>query len=309
MRKNKSCLKIRGLVPNEAYIKICELCGFTTSTINNIKSHTCREEYITLFNKNKLLNVNIYNLNNKIKSNNLDNKNIVTELKNEITSLKNNINNLHYKLKKSDKNNMKYINETFNLERKLEDEISENKNNLLHLASKSTIVNKSTYNNSTNTTNHIQMLIGKLEPIQEKYLRDLSYSLCTNEVMLNGTDSLMESYAISLKDNRMLCTDSNRKILTYKNEEGEVVKDKGGKKLIPKICELSQPAVDEGYIRAEQVIKTRTENEDDYDIQMKYLDKEWKYKYPRMKTGMMSDKDISKISTILAEGVKVSNEI
>jgi len=37
-------------------------------------------------------------------------------------------------------------------------------------------------------------------------------------------------------------------------------------------------------MEADKVIKERTKNED--DSQMRYLDKEWQYKYPRIKSGI-----------------------
>jgi len=114
----------------------------------------------------------------------------------------------------------------------------------------------------------------------------------------------MEELGSAMKNNHMLCTDTNRNKLTYKNENNEVIKDTNGKVILPQICKWGQQSIDKGYMEAEKVIKERTKNEDEYDSQMRYLDKEWQYKYPRIKSGI-GDKESKKAAKILAEKVKV----
>ena len=115
----------------------------------------------------------------------------------------------------------------------------------------------------------------------------------------------MEELGSAMKNNHMLCTDTNRNKLTYKNEMNKVIKDTNGKIILPQICKWGQPSIDKGYMEAEKVIKERTSNEDDYDSQMKYLDKEWQYKYPRIKSGI-GEKESRKAAKILTERVKVT---
>jgi hypothetical protein len=149
------------------------------------------------------------------------------------------------------------------------------------------------------------MLIQKLIPVSEHEMIKLFETVCTKETILNGVDTLMEELASAMKNNHMLCTDTNRNKLTYKNEENEVIKDTNGKVILPQLCKWGQISVDKGYLEAEKVIKEITNNEDEYYSQMRYLDKEWQYKYPRIKSGI-GEKESKKAAKILAEKVKVT---
>ena len=296
MNTNKSCLKKRGVVSTA--FKSCLKCGLISNT--NASRHTCRPENIAMVNEIKLLNTSIDNLNNDIKGNKLDHKDIISYKNDEII-------NLNKKLDKSEIIIEKLNNEIFNLERddrlvidELKRRIEKYENKIFDIASKPSVVN----NANTTTNNNIQMLIQKLIPVSEHEMIKLFETVCTKETILNGVETLMEELGSAMKNNYMLCTDTNRNKLTYKNEVNEVIKDTNGKVILPQICKWGQPTIDKGYMEAEKVIKERTNNEDEYDSQMRYLDKEWQYKYPRIKNGI-GEKESKKAAKILAEKVKI----
>jgi hypothetical protein len=300
MKRNKSCLKLRGLSFMTFKDKqiICASCGFTTLSNNGLNGHTCRSESIEQINKIKLLESVNDKLNNEIKSIKLDNKNIIIDKNNKYRELE-------IELKKTN-------NDIFNLDRdlsitiaELKVEIKEYKLKIFDIASKPNNVTNNNNNSTTNTTNNIQMLIQKLLPVCENDMIKLFEEVCTKKTMLNGVDSLMEELGSAMRYNHMLCTDTNRNKLTYKNEENEIMKDTNGKLILPQLCKWGQFAIDKGYMEAETEIKNRTTNEDDYDTQMKYLDNEWQYKYPRIKSGI-GEKEIKKAAKILSEKVKVT---
>jgi len=257
-----------------------------------------------MVNQIKLLNINIDKLNYDIKGNKLDYKEIISDKNDKYKQLEQKLEK--YEAKYED-NLEKLNNEIFNLERdttltidELKAELKEYKNKIFDIASKPSVVNNAT----TNNTNNIQMLIQKLVPVSEHEMIKLFETVCTKEIILNGVDNLMEELGSAMKNNHMLCTDTNRNKLTYKNEENKVIKDTNGKVILPQLCKWGQSSIDKGYLEAEKVIKNRTNNEDDYDSQMKYLDKEWQYKYPRIKSGI-GEKESKKAAKILAEKVKV----
>jgi len=303
MKRNKACLKIRGL--SSSVINSCLECGFISSA--SLSGHTCRNEHINMVNKIKMLNTNIDKLNNDIKDIKIYNKDIISDNNDKYRQI---VQKLEQKLKKSEENNEKLNNEIFNLERddglvidELKEEIREYKSKIFDIASKpSSVVNHG--NTTTNNTNNIQMLIHKLVPISENEMIKLFETVCTKETILNGVDTLMEVLGSAMKNNHMLCTDTNRNKLTYKNEVNEVIKDTNGKVILPQLCKWGQKTVDKKYMEAEKVIKERTNNEDEYDSQMKYLDSEWQYKYPRIKSGI-GEKESKKAARILSEKVKV----
>ena len=297
MKRNKSCLKLRGLTIMTFKDKqiICTICGFTTLSNNGLNGHSCRPESIEQINKIKILEGVNDKLNNEIKSIILNNKNIIIEKNNKYRKLE-------IELEKTN-------NEIFNLDRattltinELKVEIKEYKSKIFDIASKPSNV---THHNNTNTTNNIQMLIQKLLPVCENDIIKLFNEVCTKQTMLNGVDSLMEELGSAMKNNHMLCTDTNRNKLTYKNKDNEIMKDTNGILILPQLCKWGQHAIDKGYIDAETEIKNRTTNDDDYDTQMKYLDNEWQYKYLRLKSGI-GEKETKKAARILAERVKVS---
>jgi hypothetical protein len=115
----------------------------------------------------------------------------------------------------------------------------------------------------------------------------------------------MEELGSAMKINHMLCTDTNRNKLTYKNEDNKVIKDTIGKVILPQLCKWGQKTINNGYTEAEKVIKGRAKTEDEYDSQMRYLDNEWQYKYPRIKSGI-GEKESKKAAKILGERVKVN---
>jgi len=305
MKRNKSCLKRRGLLSSVIIgkKKICDTCGFSTTANNGLIGHTCRKEVIEQINKIKLLEKSNDKLHNDIKCLKLDYKDIIDEKNEKCIKLEKININLEIE-------NEKINNKIFNLDRDLSLTIDELKakiekyeNKIFDIASKPSTIN----NNTTNTTNtnNIQMLIQKLLPVTEPEMIKLFETVCTKKTMLNGVDSLMEELGAAMKNNHMLCTDSNRNKLTYKNEENEVMKDINGKLILPKLCQWGQPVIDKGYMEAETEIKNRTTNEDDYDSQMRYLDNEWQYKYPRIKSGI-GEKETKKAAKIISEMVKIT---
>jgi len=300
LKKNKSCLKIRGIVSSS--INSCLLCGFISST--HLKFHTCRSEHVNIVNQMKLLTTSIDKLNNDIKGNKLDHNDIISDKNDEIKKLEESKVNYEAKYESIIE---KLNNEIFNLERddrlvidELKRRIEKYENKIFDIASKPSVVN----NANTTTNNNIQMLIQKLIPVSEHEMIKLFETVCTKETILNGVETLMEELGSAMKNNYMLCTDTNRNKLTYKNEVNEVIKDTNGKVILPQICKWGQPTIDKGYMEAEKVIKERTNNEDEYDSQMRYLDKEWQYKYPRIKNGI-GEKESKKAAKILAEKVKI----
>jgi len=302
IKKNKTCLKLRGEIPIITIKNvICKTCGFISSRLD---AHKCRPENIEMINIIKILNNTIDKLNNNIKGIKLDHKDIIDDKNDKYRELEKN--NLKLEIE-----NEKLNNEIFNLDRdttlnidELKVEIKEYKSKIFDIASKpSNVTNNST--STTNNTNNIQMLIQKLIPVNENDMLKLFESVCTKQTMLNGVDSLMEELGSAMKVNHMLCTDSNRNKLTYKNDENEVIKDTNGKLILPQLCQWGQPVIDKGYMEAETEIKNRTTNEDDYDSQMRYLDNEWQYKYPRIKSGI-GEKETKKAAKILSERVKVT---
>jgi hypothetical protein len=303
MKRNKSCLKIRNKSPPIIIKSVCVMCGFLT----NRPTHVCRIESIEMVNKIKILNTNIDKINNDIKANKFEYKDIISDKNDDILKL-------NKKLEKYELIVERLKNENFNLDRdynltidELKAELKEYKLKIFDIASKPSNINNhhNTTSNTTNNTNNIQMLIQKLVPISEHEMIKLFETVCTKETILNGVDTLMEELGLAMKNNHMLCTDTNRNKLTYKNEENEVIKDTNGKVILPQLCKWGQISVDKGYLEAEKVIKERTNNEDEYDSQMRYLDKEWQYKYPRIKSGI-GEKESKKAAKILSEKVKVT---
>jgi hypothetical protein len=63
IKRNKSCLKKRGIDLSNTVLKSCLKCGFTST---NIERHVCRSEYINMINEIKLLHTNINNTNKKL---------------------------------------------------------------------------------------------------------------------------------------------------------------------------------------------------------------------------------------------------
>ena len=53
-----------------------------------------------------------------------------------------------------------------------------------------------------------------------------------------------------MKNNHMLCTDTNRNKFTYINKENKVIKDTNGKVILPQLCKWSQTRIDKKYIEA-----------------------------------------------------------
>jgi hypothetical protein len=309
MKRNKSCLKIRGKTKESIYINkeiTCINCGFKTVSNNGLSTHICRPEGIDMVNKIKLLNTSIDKLTHDIKGNTFDYKDLIYEKNDEIIKLHEKL-NIYEKISeaKYSANNEKLNIEIFNLQRdytiiidELKVRIEKYENKIFDIASKPTVVN------TTNNTNNINMLIQKLVPVSEHEMIKLFETVCTKEIILNGVDTLMEKLGSAMKNNHMLCTYTNRNKLTYKNEENELIKDTNGKVILPQLCKWGQVSIDKGYIEAEKVIKERTNNEDEYDSQMKYLDSEWQYKYPRIKSGI-GEKESKKAAKILSEKVKV----
>ena len=304
MKRNKSCLKKRGIELSSSLVKDCLKCGFKST---DIIRHICRSEHVDMVNQIKLLNITIDKFNSDVKGKKLDNKDIISDKNDEIIKLNKKLEKSEAKYtNKYDAMIEKLKNDNYNLERgyrldidELKEKLEKYENKIFDIASKpSSVVN------TTNNTNNIQMLIQKLVPVSEHEMLKLFENVCTKETILNGVNTLMEELGSAMKHNHMLCTDTNRNKLTYKNEENEVIKDTNGKVILPQICKWGQPSIDKRYIEAEKIIKERTTNEDDYDSQMKYLDNEWQFKYPRIKSGI-GEKESKKAAKILAEKVKV----
>ena len=84
----------------------------------------------------------------------------------------------------------------------------------------------------TKVTNHTNVL-NNLQPITDEDLRDQLENL-TIDFILEGAKGFVDfADSYPFKD-RVLCTDKARKKLRYKDEEGELVDDGGGHKLIQK---------------------------------------------------------------------------
>jgi hypothetical protein len=305
MKTNKSCLKKRGII-SAVLLKSCLKCGFNSN--NHILGHKCRPESIAMVNKIKLLNITIDKLNYDIKGNKLDHKDIISDKNDKYKQLEQKLGKSEAKY---EDNLEKLNNEIFNLERdtsltidELKAELKEYKSKIFDIASKPSVV----HNATTNNTNNIQMLIQKLVPVSEHEMIKLFETVCTKEIILNGVDTLMEELGSAMKNNHMLCTDTNRNKLTYKNDENKVIKDTNGKVILPQLCKWGQSSIDKGYLEAEKVIKHRTTNEEEYDSQMKYLDKEWQYKYSRIKSGI-GEKESKKAAKIIAEKVKIHEQV
>jgi hypothetical protein len=143
------------------------------------------------------------------------------------------------------------------------------------------------------------MLINNLEPLKEEDIKKMIADILTPQLMLNGIDALVECLGDRLREKRMLCTDTNRKILRYKDEDNKEKKDPMGKDVIPYLFGIAQEDVMKNYIEAEALIRERTDTESGYDLQKEFLDKEWLLKYTNVKLGI-SDKDRNKIAGILA---------
>jgi hypothetical protein len=99
----------------------------------------------------------------------------------------------------------------------------------------------------------------------------------------------------------MICTDTGRKTLRYKDQDGKDMKDQGGKVVIPYMYGCGQSAIEKAYNEAEKIIKERTNTESEYKMQMKWLDDEWRSKYSKIRMGI-SDKEVIRAAGILASG-------
>jgi len=303
-KRNQKCLKLRGKEIKIAHQEICDACGFTSISLGWLKNHNCRPEHKEQLNKIKFLSNTVDKLNNDIKGIKLDHKDMISNMKEDLGKK---YKTLEQKFNTLELENERHISDFVNLERsndiiinELKAKIEKYENKIFDIASKPSSV----VHNANTTNNNIQMLIQKLVPVSEHEMIKLFETVCTKETILNGVDTLMEELGSAMKNNYMLCTDTNRNKLTYKNEDNEVITDTNGKVILPHICKWGQVSIDKGYIEAEKIIKERTSNEDDYESQMKYLDKEWQYKYPRIKSGI-GEKESRKAAKILAERVKV----
>jgi len=67
----------------------------------------------------------------------------------------------------------------------------------------------------------------------------------------------MEELGSAMKNNHMLCTDTNRNKLTYKNENNEVIKDTNCKVILSHICKWGQQSIDKGYMEAKKEQRTK----------------------------------------------------
>jgi len=291
LKRNKKCIKLRGGNVTGALINVCNECGFITSSIDTLRNHKCRPEGKEQINKIKILSDVNDKLHNDIKGIKLDKKDMISNIKDDFEKkYKDDFKSLEQKFNKLELENERHISDFVNLERstdiiidELKSKIEKYENKIFDIASKPSVFHNAT---TTNNTNNIQMLIQKLVPVSENEMIKLFETVCTKETILNGVETLMEELGSTMKNNHMLCTDTNRNKLTYKNEMNEVIKDTNGKVILPQLCKWGQSSIDKGYLEAEKVIKNRTNNEDEYDCQMKYLDKEWQYKYPRIKSGI-----------------------
>jgi len=147
MKKNKSCLKIRGIKQQNKEIS-CFNCGFKTVAANGLTGHVCRPESIYMFNQIKLLNTNIDKLNDNIKGNQLDYKDNIDNKNDEILKLTKKIEKYDVKYEaKYEAKIEKLKNDIFNLEHNnslIIDELKEYKNKIFDIASKPSIVNNKT---------------------------------------------------------------------------------------------------------------------------------------------------------------------
>jgi plasmid stabilization system protein ParE len=196
----KFCLAIQGKENNNF---VCEFCNKNLSTKNALGVHI-------LSCKNKLEN----NPEKLIKENQeLRETNLYLQRQHEHESLLKDREIERYK-------------ETIS---KLEAKIEKLENTIAKIAEKPTTTN----NTTTNNNQKYQQIIQNLTPITEEHYIEIQ-DILTEEHILNGIQGYIEATSYIFED-KAVCTDLSRKIIKYKDAQGNIITDSKMDRLILKI--------------------------------------------------------------------------
>jgi hypothetical protein len=212
-RTAKYCLDIQGKKADEF---VCEYCNknftLTSSLVKHLNICSTKEE----IENREMDKINI-NLEKTISSLNCENINFKKEneiLKNEIII--------------KDKLLEEYKNKVEKLE-----------NHLMKLAEKPT----HTHTTNNNNQRYQQQIIQNLVPLCEEHYEQIRDNL-TEEHIKRGAEGYADVTYDFMKD-KIACTDFSRRILTYKDEKGNIIKDPKMNVFTKKIFTHIQPKCDE----------------------------------------------------------------
>jgi hypothetical protein len=122
---------------------------------------------------------------------------------------------------------------------KLEEKIEKLENHIIKLSEKPTHTTTTTNNNQR----YQQQIIQNLIPILDEHYEQIRDNL-TEEHIKRGADGYADVTYDFMKD-KIACTDFSRRILTYKDEKGNIIKDPKMNVFAKKIFTYIQPKCDE----------------------------------------------------------------
>jgi plasmid stabilization system protein ParE len=213
----KYCLDLQGKTIEDIETFICNFCDkeFTLKCVLIKHMERCKnkkyEDEKIKFEEEKTFEKQIEELKETI----IDKDEKINELKIEIRDLKNNFEN---KIESKDE----YIS-------KLEAKIEKLENTIAKIAEKPTTTN----NTTTNNNQKYQQIIQNLTPITEEHYIEIQ-DMLTEEHILNGIQGYIEATSHIFED-KAVCTDLSRKIIKYKDSQGNIITDPKMDRLILKI--------------------------------------------------------------------------
>jgi hypothetical protein len=232
----KYCLEIQGKI-NENFI--CNFCNKKYSTHSNLNIHlqSCKEKE----KKDQLtLNNNIEYLQKEIQELQETNILLQSEYQQKLLIQENKIKIYEKQLVEKNK------------------KIEKLENHLMRLSERPT---NTTNNNTTNNNQRYQQLVQNLVPLKDEHYVQIRDNL-TEEHVKKGVQGYVDLTYIVMKD-KIICTDFSRRMITYKDENGNIIVDpkmdefarKVFTEIQPKCDELTQTCVNKIIERLEQTTK------------------------------------------------------
>jgi len=243
-KKAKYCLSIQGKKSNF----ICIYCNkdfYNTYNLNDhikIKHNTKEDNSILISSRLKEMSeeLNREKLNGtieKLKDRLSILEKIIVDKEKNIIDLENNIDN--YKKTISDQ-----CDKIFRLENTIEDLAKQGIGALRDIGitsiNKSTITNITSNTKTSTKTNNINNILMKMDPLTKDSFASSTKYLTKEHV--DGGSVGLASFAVDHPlHNKVVCRDSSRHIFSYKTEDGNIVTDHGGHKIIGDLLESIAP--------------------------------------------------------------------